>query len=970
MRSMHPVLKIAAVITAVQSATVCNNGCSSHGVCDHGSCHCELDWTGADCSFFLASVSNEDDNILSQDSVLTQQNCIDGCSGHGSCLGDVCFCSHGWGGSSCALETSCPNGCSNGGTCHTGACVCKTGFFGATCEDQSCPNDCFGHGSCDKGQCRCETAWTGATCDLQLDSQVLCDPPCQQGAACLKGQCYCPQGFYGTDCSIPVSVEAKKEERKETKDMMGHSMISLARTVLPLFWPVSEITNTKPQNRGPVGLRGHSASDEKAVPAIKPPEPPSGDGTQALELNLESILNDKGKANAIRSIPHSALPMSQLQLPMRKSKALETPHLRNVTQVISDTPEIRPRTSGAPPTDSLLFQKLENVAQLAGDSATQLWRQAQTAKIVSAKDRIQRAIELAHERADEIPGHEFGHYKNKPREAVPNLALLQNTTTATINEAKKVDEDDSPQTKLKGNVQDALALARNVSKRIADNYASTNCDGGCNGHGLCGPNKMCVCQDPWFGEVCDTQRCESDCSARGVCIRQKCICEKGFFGGACQHQRCPDDCSGHGYCLQGACQCLGAATGPSCAALPQDSEVAPVKIPVAQLAMSSSTKEKDAKSGRPAVLTLRGDVSATIQRVKPPAPTPVAAETPLSPSTTTAPLNKASPDGIPVFFKPVIQPTMCAPGYGGSDCQMPLMCPDHTCSGHGNCAQGKCHCTQGFGGDLCTHKLGACQRHCGAQGLCNVNTGMCECHQGWTGPNCELSSQHCPASCSGHGVCLNNQCVCMHGWTGPACNMIMQDSDTVWDVDPKPLSMMVENGINVAGDLSGKPERAIELPRTGELSDKPERATELPLICQSGADCNAHGICVTGKCLCLRGWTGRDCAEGMMTSMQQMSLDIPIVTNAPASPALHADRVDAGILSKIPQQQSLATIATGMMQGSQAKHKEVLVQNLDEPLSARHKHHELRPLPLDDMLFQLQASVSKHFKHLHREVKS
>lgn len=903
---MLPVLKIASLIVTVRSSTVCNGGCSSHGVCEHGTCHCQVDWTGNDCSFYLASVSNEEDKLLSQDITLNQQNCIGGCSGHGSCLGDVCFCSSGWGGTSCSSETTCPGGCSNGGTCRMGACLCRVGFFGANCADQACPNDCFGHGTCEQGRCRCGAGWTGDLCLLELEAQVLCDPQCQQGAACIKGQCFCPQGFYGTDCSIPVGVVAKQEIKKESKESPVQAMVSLAHSVAPLFWPVSASTDAK--GKAAAGLRGHSTlgaksqTDETAMPA-------SSASSNHMESMLKSILaskDDQNRPAAFHANPTSvpASPASLQLLALQGNRA-------------------EPAISEASHSESPLLEKLEQVAQLAGDSATKLWREAQTTKTLRAKERIHRAVALAHMHADELPGHEFSHRNNKPQNNDSHLGSIALSQNASADLAKatanvSVDEDDAAVTRLKGNAADATAMAKKRAKRMADNYASTTCDGGCSGHGVCGTNKECVCVEPWLGESCDTPRCENDCNSQGVCVRGKCICSEAFVGTSCQMKRCPNDCSGNGYCQQGECQCLEHATGPSCSFIQKDE-----KLPMVSFEMSSSKEKTDAGSGRPRVVTLQGfGPTAVIQRLKPHAPRPPAPSPP-SPAPTSAPLNQ-----IPVFFKSSIQPAICAPGYGGSNCRMPLMCADNTCSGHGQCVSGKCVCTRGFGGDFCSHNLGRCSRNCGIRGYCNGKTGMCECHQGWTGPICEVSLLQCPDSCGGHGACLHNKCVCTEGWSGSQCTQFSQPVNAVVSVDRATLAMLQRDQLNRSHSSS----------------------------CQSNADCKTRGICVTGKCLCIRGWGGTDCTEERSPT-QESSRDEVIVS--PAAPASLKElshmqitsHDQAALLPVLPAASKSQNVSNSWIPSfrQQLRHKEVLVQRLDEPLPHRHKHKELKTISLDDL---------------------
>ncbi len=111
--------------------------------------------------------------------------CNGGCSGHGLCVsngnGAKCKCDLGWGSEydithirdvACGLRT-CPAGaawssassfrplgatpavhelreCSNVGLCdrESGTCTCPPGYAGKACERMKCPNDCSGHGQC------------------------------------------------------------------------------------------------------------------------------------------------------------------------------------------------------------------------------------------------------------------------------------------------------------------------------------------------------------------------------------------------------------------------------------------------------------------------------------------------------------------------------------------------------------------------------------------------------------------------------------------------------------------------------------------------------------------------------------------------------------------------------------------------------------------------------------------------------
>merc|ERR1719375_2713944 len=101
--------------------------------------------------------------------------------------------------------------------------------------------------------------------------------------------------------------------------------------------------------------------------------------------------------------------------------------------------------------------------------------------------------------------------------------------------------------------------------------------------------------------------------------------------------------------------------------------------------------------------------------------------------------------------------------------------------------------------------------------------------------------------------------------------------------------------------------------------------------CQSNKDCKTRGICLTGKCLCLRGWNGADCSQ--------------------ESPSTQHGAGDTGTIP--------ITVS-----GGQPRHKEVLVTNFVQATSTGHKHKELKTLNLEDILFQLQANLSMN---LHKE---
>ena len=96
------------------------------------------------------------------------------------------------------------------------------------------------------------------------------------------------------------------------------------------------------------------------------------------------------------------------------------------------------------------------------------------------------------------------------------------------------------------------------------------CPNMCNGHGECGTESVCECEDAWSyfpdcsGQFCptgpaisskayssDVAHSAAECSNRGICDRDYGVCEcfEGFIGDACQRVGCLNDCSGAGHCV-------------------------------------------------------------------------------------------------------------------------------------------------------------------------------------------------------------------------------------------------------------------------------------------------------------------------------------------------------------------------------------------------------------------------------------
>jgi len=69
----------------------------------------------------------------------------------------------------------------------------------------------------------------------------------------------------------------------------------------------------------------------------------------------------------------------------------------------------------------------------------------------------------------------------------------------------------------------------------------------CSGHGKCNERDSCVCQDGYYGKLCEFHNCsgivyddESVCSnGRRICTSPDyCRCESEYYGETCQHFMC------------------------------------------------------------------------------------------------------------------------------------------------------------------------------------------------------------------------------------------------------------------------------------------------------------------------------------------------------------------------------------------------------------------------------------------------
>jgi hypothetical protein len=145
---------------------VCAGNCTNHGICAHGTCHCDQGWFGDDCG---------------------TPSCDQNCTAHGTCVGpNRCQCEPTWVGEDCK-ESICGDGCDiEFGVCNTDkSCTCNEGYGGADCsckthenlfalsttpDRNATPAVCSGHGVCAGRQCFCDSndLWGGTNCGQKM----------------------------------------------------------------------------------------------------------------------------------------------------------------------------------------------------------------------------------------------------------------------------------------------------------------------------------------------------------------------------------------------------------------------------------------------------------------------------------------------------------------------------------------------------------------------------------------------------------------------------------------------------------------------------------------------------------------------------------------------------------------------------------------------------------------------------------
>lgn len=317
---------------------------------------------------------------------------------------------------------------------------------------------------------------------------------------------------------------------------------------------------------------------------------------------------------------------------------------------------------------------------------------------------------------------------------------------------------------------------------------------------------MCMCQDGFTGERCETQisPCASNpCLNQATCQETdggfECLCELGYNGTLCENNidDCRDDsCPNGGTCIDDvnsfSCICLPEFSGPFC-------DVQVIFCSQDSCQNGGTCIEDD---------------------------------------------NGFSCD--------------CLIGYTGETCQTNINeCEDNPCSNGATCADLVggffCLCAPGFTGPLCNDTIDFCiSQFCSGSGECrSLSTGFeCICDPGYTGALCETDINECdPSPCTNNATCLEGiaffMCLCPSGFTGALCETEINEC----------ASMPCKNGATCfdnVGEFTCVCPPGFTDPTCGTQTD-----FCIDQICYSG------GTCISGQsgfiCQCPEGWSGPQC---------------------------------------------------------------------------------------------------------------
>lgn len=396
---------------------------------------------------------------------------------------------------------------------------------------------------------------------------------------------------------------------------------------------------------------------------------------------------------------------------------------------------------------------------------------------------------------------------------------------------------------------------------LGDDCSVSGC---CSGHGSCEDPTKCICEAGWGGHECSMKLlCEDPtCSGHGFCSEGSCHCSLGFMGPTCSLPSggCHPACSEHGMCNADtkSCDCEEGFTGATCEG---EVQLCPNMCSSKGLCLNGECMCGAGWAGEDCSQRHFTPGMSVAALKAPPEAVGVGAMGPLSgrgPGVLDA--------SVPVAASPAPAASFLSRGgvAGGPRPQHPVLSLAQQVSR----STGLSRDNSGMAGTLVTPQpltLGADAQPNGLQlverrvsespfdsvlhavgeyfGLSDSAADIAAARFAGQGQICGVGGL-----CSGHGACNESvgRCVCMGRWRGDECEV-------------QGCPGFAETGKDCNGHGICQAGACICAAGWGMLNQNLSEAQNACADNVCPADCGDHGVCLNGQCRCHQGWEGPNC---------------------------------------------------------------------------------------------------------------
>ncbi|KAM9966855.1 hypothetical protein ACTFIR_007090 [Dictyostelium discoideum] len=798
----------------------CSNDCSGNqGICDlsTGTCYCEPGYSGSDCSFKNcgssvpecngAGTCNGATGLCTCDSThvgdycqYSTSACPNNCGGsvaYGTCNANkTCTCNAGFAGVDCSKATQCVNNCSGNGTCVNGVCQCFDGYGDSSCSAKIlyCPvgaggTPCNGfYGTCNPstGVCTCRDGYQGSACDDRLIqcpvamNSIVCNRLDINWCDTTTGKCQCDPNFQGTDCSLPF-IQCPLYSGK----------------VCGGFGACNNQT-------GVCTCDGSHQGVECSVPFIQCPlnggKVCGGFGTCNNQTGVCTC--DGSHQGTSCSLPFVQCPISFLN-PCGGSKRGICNNQIGVCTCLAgyqgadcSLPLIKCPTINS--NDCSGFGSCNNQTGLCACDSS---HQSSDCSLPFIQCPLNGGKVCSN----------FGTCNNQIGVCTCDDSHQGTDCSKNFVQCPTINSNSCSGF---GSCNNETGVCSCNSGRLNNDCSGIQCDvPNCNSHGTCDTTiGKCQCDSSHQGSDCSTPfiDCPSinlnDCSGFGSCNNQTgtCTCNSGKTLSDCTGIQCSvPDCNGHGTCdtIVGKCQCDSSHQGNDC-------NIPLIQCPSINLNGCSGFGSCNNQTGVCSCDSSHQGSDCSSPFVKCPTVNSNDCSDFGSCNNQTGSCScdsshQGADCSLPFIQCPMYSNSLCGgSSFGscnnqtgvctcdssqqGADCSLPLtQCPSvnsKDCSGFGSCNNetGICSCNLGRLNNDCSG-IQCGSPNCNGHGTCDTTIGVCQCDSSHQGNDCSLPFIECPSinsnDCSGFGSC-NNQtgaCSCNSGRALSDCSGIQCD---------------------------------------------------------------------------------------------------------------------------------------------------------------------------------------------------